>query len=122
MTLTRLDINIDCNDIEQLEDFWTAALGYEPQGESGQYRSLRPSTSAEGGALPKLVLQQVPERPAGTKNRLHLDLIVGAGFEAEADRLAALGATRLGDVVREADTAWIVMADPEGNVFCVCEC
>ena len=68
-----------------------------------------------------LILQQVDEPPPETKNRLHVDLIVGPDFEAEAGRLESLGARRLSDVFHEAGTAWIVMADPEGNEFCLGE-
>ena len=122
MAVTRLEINIDGNDIERLAAFWSAALGYVAHASSGPYRSLVPALGDDDPAgRPKLILQQVPEPPAGTKNRLHLDLIVGSHFEAEAQRLVGLGATRLTDgVIREAGTAWIVLADPEGNEFCVC--
>ncbi len=53
------------------------------------------------------------------KNRLHLDLRADGTTQAEeVDRLLALGATRV-DVGQRADVSWVVLADPEGNEFCV---
>jgi predicted enzyme related to lactoylglutathione lyase len=113
-----IDVAVDCADVEAQARFWAEALGYQPLGSWQQYRSLVPP---EGEVGPKLVLQQVPEaRPPG-KNRLHLDLIVGPDIEGEARRLEALGAQRRSDPIAEAGTRWIVMIDPEGNEFCVCE-
>jgi predicted enzyme related to lactoylglutathione lyase len=69
---------------------------------------------------PKLLLQRVPEAKS-VKNRMHLD-IDATDIEAEAARLEALGATRVQpDQVHEHGTSWILMADPEGNEFCVCD-
>ncbi|GAA3427728.1 hypothetical protein GCM10018953_49110 [Streptosporangium nondiastaticum] len=65
-----------------------------------------------------LVFVQVPEGKA-VKNRLHLDVSpVDAGTEDEVTRLLGLGATRT-DVGQGPDRSWVVMADPEGNEFCV---
>ncbi|MEU5874957.1 VOC family protein [Glycomyces sp. NPDC047369] len=65
----------------------------------------------------RLLFQVVPE-PKTVKNRLHLDLHYGPdNYEAEADRLEGLGATRLG-AYDEDGAKWILMADPEGNEFC----
>ncbi|WP_225835425.1 VOC family protein [Streptomyces sp. NK08204] len=68
----------------------------------------------------RLLFQRVPEaRAEGVKNRLHIDVHSGAGHRAdEVARLEALGARVLRDV-REAGGEWVVMADPEGNEFCV---
>ncbi|TIC84520.1 VOC family protein [Nocardioides sp. GY 10127] len=80
------------------------------------------------GAGPRLFLQQVPEERAG-KNRMHLDVRVAPGLrgeermaalEEECARLVALGASRLERHEPSArDHGWIVMADPEGNEFCL---
>jgi len=115
--LTRVDVNLDCADVDAQLGFWSEALGYRPVGRDGQYRSLHPP---EGVTGPRLILQQVPEPPPEHKLRQHLDLIVGDDIEAEATRLEALGARRQSGRIDEADTAWIVMTDPEGNEFCVC--
>lgn len=114
----RITLNLDVNDLDRMEAFWTAALHYRRAGELGPYRGLAP----ESGDGPRLILQLVPE-PKTTKTRLHLDLDHDAGFdiESEASRLEQLGARRLTGVIGEdGGGEWIVMADPEGNEFCVC--
>ena len=116
MTGRELHVVIDAADVDALCEFWVAALGYERFGSFEQYRSAVPPAGAPG---PKLVFQQVPEPRAAVKNRLHLDVVVGDEMEPEAVRLVGLGARRRSDVVEEAGTAWIVMADPEGNEFCL---
>lgn len=114
----RLAIVIDATDPDVLRDFWIAAARYEAYGSAAAYRSAVPTGGADG---PKLVFQRVPEPPPTAKNRLHLDIIVGDEILAEAERLEGLGATRLGELVEEVGTSWLVMADPEGNEFCLVE-
>jgi predicted enzyme related to lactoylglutathione lyase len=68
--------------------------------------------------LPKLLLQRVDEAKAG-KNRMHLD-IDSPDVDGEVARLEGLGARRLeADARTEFNSRWVVMADPEGNEFCV---
>ncbi len=115
-----ITLNLDVADLDRMEAFWCAALGYRRKGSVQQYRSFVP----ESGPGPKLILQQVPE-PKTVKNRLHLDLDHEAGFDVEAEvaRLEALGATRRSGFIEEfGEGGWVVMADPEGNEFCVCVC
>jgi len=116
MTVRPVHVVIDAADVDGLRDFWCAALGYEPFGAFEQYRSALP---AGGGVGPKLIFQHVAERRPAGKNRLHLDIEVGEEMLAECERLVALGATRLTEPIVEAGTDWIVMADPEGNEFCL---
>lgn len=116
MNPRRLAIVIDAADPDALRDFWVAATGYEPYGAAGTYRSAVP---AEGRDGPKLVFQGVVDAPAPGKNRLHLDIVVGDEIETEAVRLESLGARRLTDLIDEVGTRWMVMADPEGNEFCL---
>jgi predicted enzyme related to lactoylglutathione lyase len=113
----RIDINIDCADRDRMVDFYTEALGYVAHGSAGEtYRSIMP---AEGEG-PKIIFQQVPESKV-VKNRVHLDLIVGEGIEAQARRFEELGATRVStEPVVEYGCSWIVMQDPEGNELCLC--
>lgn len=107
---------LDCEDPIALAGFWAPALGYVPVGEAGAYVVLYP----DGRPGPKLLLQQVPEAKA-VKNRMHLD-IDAVDIEAEAARLEALGAHRVaGEQMHEHGTSWILMTDPEGNEFCVCD-
>lgn len=111
-----LAIVIDAADPDLLRDFWVAAMRYRPYGSAGAYRSALPT---EGSTGPKLVFQQVADPQTETKNRLHIDIIVGDEIADEVERLEALGARRLTDLVAEVGTSWIVMADPEGNEFCL---
>ena len=88
-----VQINVDCDDLDAMVAFYTAALGYEPFGSAGdRYRSI----VAPDGNGPKLVFQKVPE-PKLAKNRVHLDLIVGDRIEEETERFVGLGATRVSD-------------------------
>jgi predicted enzyme related to lactoylglutathione lyase len=107
---------LDCADPESLGSFWAAALRYDRVGGVGNYVLLVP----RGEAGPNLLLQQVPELKT-TKNRMHLDIEI-ADIEAEAGRLEQLGARRLEAQARsEHGSRWYLMADPEGNEFCVCD-
>lgn len=118
--LRAIDVTLDCADVDAQADFWAAALGYRRHGHHGPYRSIVPPDDLQGTALPKMVLQQVDDPPKQAKNKLHLDLIVGETIEDDAARLVEMGATKLTDRIDEAGTSWIVMADPEGNEFCLC--
>lgn len=112
----RFGFVIDCVDPERLAQFWGPALGYLNLGTAGAYVALFP----DGRSGPKLLLQKV-EGSKTLKNRMHLDIEV-ADIETEADRLVALGAARVSDgPCHEHGSNWIVMADPEGNEFCVCD-
>jgi predicted enzyme related to lactoylglutathione lyase len=107
---------LDTAEPEALAPFWAAALRYTVAGGLGAYVLLVP----EGRGGPKLLPQKVPEGKSG-KNRMHLDIEV-PDIRAEADRLEALGARLLHpDAVGEHGHEWILMADPEGNEFCVCD-
>jgi predicted enzyme related to lactoylglutathione lyase len=111
-----IQVNIDCEDLDRMVEFYCAALGYQPEGSLEQhYRSI----TARDGRRPKLVFQKVPESKV-VKNRVHLDFLVGDDYEAEATRWETLGATRV-EQVAEAGLNWIVMRDPEGNEICVCD-
>ena len=116
MTVRPIHVVIDAENVDALRDFWLAALGYEAQGTFEQYRSAQPPKGADG---PKFIFQNVPEGRAPGKNRLHIDIEVGDDMETECVRLVALGAKRLAGPIDEAGTTWIVMADPEGNEFCL---
>jgi predicted enzyme related to lactoylglutathione lyase len=107
---------LDCADPERLAEFWAEALGYANVGSAGVYVALYP----RDGNGPKLLLQRVIE-PKATKNRMHLDIEV-PDIDAEADRLSGLGAQRVRhDTCSEHGSTWILMADPEGNEFCICD-
>ena len=113
-------IVIDCRDPVNLAYFWRAVIGFEqtweepfvpdPQGDN--WMSLRDPS----GRQPSLSFQKVPEGKV-VKNRVHLDLSVD-DEEVAAERIVALGARRLWRSPNPNDP-FIVLADPEGNEFCV---
>ncbi|CAN5571727.1 VOC family protein [soil metagenome] len=108
---------IDTGDPARLAAFWQAALGWRKTHERDDEVVLEPPAgSPEDGVVPDLLFLRVPEEKAG-KNRLHLDLRP-ADQAAEVARLEALGARR-SDVGQGPDVSWVVMADPDGNEFCI---
>ncbi|MBM3658099.1 MAG: VOC family protein [Actinobacteria bacterium] len=110
----RLTITLDCNDPARLAQFWSEALGYEDGGRHDEFWPLLPPDDTE----PMLVLQEVTE-PKVAKSRMHLDVHV-EDLAAEVVRLEDLGAHRVDpDPVEGHGHVWYVMADPEGNEFCV---
>jgi hypothetical protein len=105
---------IDALDPGVVADFWAAALGWRVVERSPEGISLAP----DDGAWPTIDVLPVPG-PKTVKNRLHLDLRAdGTSTQAEVERLLGLGARR-GDVGQAPDSTWTVLADPEGNEFCV---
>jgi catechol 2,3-dioxygenase-like lactoylglutathione lyase family enzyme len=142
-------IVIDCADPQAQAAFWAAALGYTVEDNSvlikqllnagaigddatvtvgdrlafGTLQAVRhpddPVQEATGTGLGRRVLfQQVPE-PKTAKNRVHLDLHAGPDHrDATVARLTELGATVLREV-KEPGTNHVVLADPEGNEFCI---
>ena len=86
-----LGLVLDCADPETLAEFWAPTLGYVNLGTAGAYVALFP----DGAPGPKLLLQRVDEPKVG-KNRMHVDIEV-VDVQAEADRLVALGATRVSE-------------------------
>ena len=112
----QIGLVLDCADPEALAEFWAPALGYVNLGTVGSYVALFP----DGRPGPKLLLQRVAE-PKAVKNRMHFDIEV-ADIHAEADRLVGLGATKVSEApCREHGSTWLLMTDPEGNEFCVCD-
>ena len=115
MMAAKLGLVLDCADPDKLAEFWSAAIGYTTLGGAGSYVLLVDET----GRQPKLLLQRVDEPKSG-KNRMHFDIETPT-VDEEAARLEGLGAQRVEpDAIEEHGTRWVVMADPEGNEFCVC--
>ena len=139
-----VQVTIDCADPAALSGFWCELLGYSPEKPPSPFATWDEALDAWGvpepnrndfGAAsdpdksgPRLFFQKVPEGKAA-KNRLHLDVRTAPGLqgearmaalETEAERLVGLGATRLerhepGGI----GAGHLVMADPEGNEFCL---
>lgn len=101
-------------DPRTLAQFWAPALGYRDAGWPHEpYVVLIGEKGLDG----PLVLQRVFEPKEGES--AYID-VYADDIEAEADRLTQLGARRISDPYDEHGAKWIVMADPEGNEFCVC--
>jgi Glyoxalase-like domain len=125
MTVRIASVTFDCADALTVGRFWSGAIG----------RPLDPDASSNFAAIgfagrrdeagwapverehdPTWMFVKAPE-PKTAKNRMHLD-VMAPDPEAEVTRLVDLGATRLSDI-EEYGYTWTVMADPEGNEFCV---
>jgi catechol 2,3-dioxygenase-like lactoylglutathione lyase family enzyme len=123
MTSRFLELAVDCHDPEGLAAFWCEVLGFtviERHEGKVEIGSWEPTVEAvvAGQMAPTLLFIQVPESKT-VKNRLHIDVSpIDASTEDEVKRLLGLGATTA-DVGQGADESWVVMADPEGNEFCV---
>ena len=107
-------ITVDCRDPAHLGHFWRDALGWVVTFENDSGVVL---VDPEGGRMPGLHLQAVPEPKVG-KARVHLNVWVD-DVNAEIDRLIGLGASVLERRKRWDDTTFAVMTDPEGTEFCV---
>jgi len=140
-----IQITFDCADPAGLSAFWAEVLGYRLQDPPQGFESWEQALDAMGvssenrndasavvdpdGAGPRLFFQRVPEGKQA-KNRVHLDVRAAPGLdgdarmaalEAEAERLVSHGATRLErhEPAPPLNFGHIVMADPEGNEFCL---
>jgi catechol 2,3-dioxygenase-like lactoylglutathione lyase family enzyme len=120
------EVVVDCRDPAALAAFWAAALGYhvvrteDGQVEIGPWEREPPDLAEQvrrTPTVPTLVFVAVPEGKT-VKNRLHLDLRpVEGSHAAEVERLLGLGAHRVD--IGQGEVPWVVLADPEGNEFCV---
>jgi hypothetical protein len=138
-------VTFDAGDPHKQADWWAETLGWavEPSDEAFIRRMIAEGHASEsdttthngqlvwkegaairhpeepaGGARKRVLFQLVPESKT-VKNRVHLDVWVGAdNVEAQAERLTARGATFL-HRGRQGPNSWVTMADPEGNEFCV---
>jgi len=142
---TAWQLTIDCAAPARLAQFWAGALGYVPSpvpegfpswdawfdehGVPQDERDTGAFLSDPGARAPSLSFLQVPEPKSG-KNRLHLDLRVSGGrhlpwqqrwerIGAEVERLVGLGARVVEEFGQEGRPDHVVLADPEGNEFCV---
>ena len=123
MTSKFTELCIDCADPDELARFWCAVLGYEVRSkeEGGVVTIGSPDVpegkNRPGPVPPELTFAQVPEGKV-VKNRLHIDVNpTDRDQDEEVRRLLDLGA-RHADV-GQGEQSWVVLADPEGNEFCV---
>ncbi len=117
------EVVVDCREPRRLAEFWSAVLGYEIIDEEadGPVEIAGEEQTAEamrrGVVPPTIIFLPVPE-PKTVKNRLHIDLRpVDRTTAEEVERIVALGARHVD--IGQGEQAWTVLADPEGNEFCV---
>jgi catechol 2,3-dioxygenase-like lactoylglutathione lyase family enzyme len=112
-------IVLGADDVDRAVSFWSRVLGYEPVhfADEGNGFTILVPPSGEGT---RVALQRA-DTPPEEHPRVHLDLVVddAAEQEAEIERLIGLGATRVPWDSYPADPDFVVLADPEGNRFCV---
>jgi predicted enzyme related to lactoylglutathione lyase len=105
----------DCADPYALAQFWAHVMGRDVDADS------QPGDEEVGIVLPSsqaLFFQRVPE-PKTVKNRAHICLEPDDLRDTDVDRIIGLGATQVADHRNPDGTGWVVLADPEGNEFCV---
>jgi predicted enzyme related to lactoylglutathione lyase len=114
MPLALHHVVIDAHDLPRLARFWAQALGWQILSEREREVVIGPDATAPVG----ICFMPSPHGKV-VKNRVHLDLTAAAEErDAEIDRLIALGASRV-DIGQTGSESWTVLADPEGNEFCV---
>lgn len=138
-----VQVAFDCDDPDALGTFWQVALGYRLDPPPPGFDSWDAAKKAWGlpeewnevsaisdpdGVGPRLFFQKVPEGKT-VKNRLHLDVMVARGIKdpgerwdavlAHVEKLTAAGARSIEERSNEFGDHWMLMADPEGNEFCV---
>lgn len=117
MSLNWQCVCVDCADPRRLASWWAELLGWRLTVAGDDESVIEPAEgSPQDGVSPDMLFLKVPEGKAA-KNRLHVDLRPD-DQASEVARAEALGATRV-DVGQRDEVSWIVMADPEGNEFCI---
>ena len=111
MGLRLEEIVVDCRDPVTLARWWQTATGWQVVGEDSDGVELAPAP----GQVPSMMFIAVAEHKRH-KNRLHLDWVPD-DQQAEVERLLSLGASRVD--IGQGSASWVVMADPEGNEFCI---
>ena len=112
------ELVLDVRDPELLARFWCTVLGYVELDRVDGDIEIGPAETGFGGPQPTIVLSRTDEPKSG-KLRLHIDVnATDRDQDAELERLLALGA-RPADVGQTGTESWHVLADPEGNEFCL---
>lgn len=111
MALKWEEVVIDCVDFRKQGHWWAKALSWDILDEDDEGIEL----GNPDGTGPTLLFLDVPEAKS-VKNRLHFDFVPD-DQAAEVERLVSMGASRLD--IGQGEQTWVVLADPEGNEFCV---
>ena len=112
------ELVLDAHDPDLLARFWCTVLGYVELDRVDGSTEIGPPEAGFGGPQPTIVFDRTDEPKSG-KLRLHIDVnATDRDQEAELDRLLAAGARRA-DIGQTVNESWHVLADPEGNEFCL---
>ena len=112
------ELVLDAHDPDLLARFWCTVLGYVELDRVDGSIEIGPPEAGFGGPQPTIVFDRTDEPKSG-KLRLHIDVnATDRDQEAELDRLLAAGARRA-DIGQTGNESWHVLADPEGNEFCL---
>jgi catechol 2,3-dioxygenase-like lactoylglutathione lyase family enzyme len=112
-------ITVDCADPYRLVQFWSQLTGFAEDPDNPNEPGDPEGLLLGPDGSPALLFVTVPE-PKQVKNRVHLDLVpLAVGRDTEVERVLALGARLVDDQRRADGTGWVVLADPEGNEFCI---
>lgn len=119
MTALISHTSFDCRDAYSLSLFWAEVLGFAPDADNPDGPGDEECMIFSPDGTQRLLFIEVPE-PKQVKNRLHLDLVPAEGTrDQELVRLHELGARTVDDRRMADGTGWVVLADPEGNEFCI---
>jgi hypothetical protein len=119
MTARPRNITFDCADPHALAVFWSQVTGYNEDPDNPNAPGDPEGLLVGPDGQPNLLFIAVPE-PKTVKNRVHLDLEPDDRTrDQEVERLLGLGAALVADLRRPDGSGWVVLADPEGNEFCV---
>ncbi len=112
------ELVLDAHDPDLLARFWCTVLGYVELDRVDGSIEIGPPEAGFGGPQPTIVFDRT-DQPKSGKLRLHIDVnATDRDQEAELDRLLAAGARRA-DIGQTGNESWHVLADPEGNEFCL---
>jgi hypothetical protein len=110
---------IDCRDAYALSEWWKNIIGYIDLPDDPNQPGDEECMIVDAATGHRLLFIEVPETKS-SKNRLHCDLVpVDGSRDDEVQRVRGLGALQLADLRRPDGTGWVVLADPEGNEFCI---
>lgn len=116
MNISIRSITVDCHDPYNLARWWCEVFDVPPHPDDFPEDPEASCTPPSG--TPRLLFERVPEAKT-LKNRVHLDLRPERRRDDEVERLLGLGARFVADHRGEDRTGWVVLADPDGNEFCV---
>ena len=111
--------SFDCHDAYTLSSFWAGMLGFTDVPDDPNEPGDEECMIVDPDGAQRLLFIEVPEAKQ-LKNRVHLDLVPTDGSrDEEIGRALAMGATPVDDLRKPDGSGWLVMADPEGNEFCI---